>query len=245
MNLRGGVIIIGSLLWDNNSRKSWRDNHLSLEDKFQVYLPIRYGRLSCGRKRKNTYTMVFSNECGDKDMLGKGWVIPIKSKIDSPEALETEARAMGEAEGFSGPLCTSWGSVALLLNPKKEIPKEIKEKWVELLSSNKEDLKCLVNTHIDGEKPVIDSSGFLTVDWPNEVCPNNDIDKYELLIATVTKPTLVEGKYATPEQIADAMNKAKYYDYFRKNQEHCITTFQDSDIFQIIPTPPRFQPALE
>ena len=234
MNLRGGVIIIGSLLWDNNSRKSWRDNHLSLEDKFQVYLPIRYGRLSCGRKRKNTYTMVFSNECGDKDMLGKGWVIPIKSKIDSPEALETEARAMGEAEGFSGPLCTSWGSVALLLNPKKEIPKEIKEKWVELLSSNKEDLKCLVNTHIDGEKPVIDSNGVLNIDWPKEVCPNNDIDKYDLLIATVTKPTLDKGKYATPKQITDEMNNTGYYKYFYKNRENGITTFQDSDILQNI-----------
>lgn len=51
--MKGGVLIIGSLFWQNgstnkpwdNERKNWRESHLKNE-YFEVNAPIRYGRLS-------------------------------------------------------------------------------------------------------------------------------------------------------------------------------------------------------
>ena len=40
MPLRGGVIVIGSLLWDNSNRQKWRENDLCLEKKFKVYISV-------------------------------------------------------------------------------------------------------------------------------------------------------------------------------------------------------------
>ena len=64
--------------------------------------------------------------------------------------------------------------------------------------------------------------------------PKDKIGKYDFLIATVTALTLIKGKYPTAYQIADTMNKAKYYDYFCKNRKHKITTFQDERILRRI-----------
>ncbi|MGA2681849.1 MAG: hypothetical protein ABSF44_08630 [Candidatus Bathyarchaeia archaeon] len=86
--MKGGVLVIGSLLWDDSeNRVRWREKNLDIESKFQVYLPIRYGRLSS--TRNNTYTMVFSNKCYSKNYgLGKGWIIPIAAEIDSFDDLK-------------------------------------------------------------------------------------------------------------------------------------------------------------
>jgi hypothetical protein len=53
-----GILIIGSLLWDED-RQQWRDERLDLSRSELVSAPIRYGRKS-GRRRGRTYTMVFS-----------------------------------------------------------------------------------------------------------------------------------------------------------------------------------------
>lgn len=52
--LKGGVLIIGSLLWQDSStdvpgdnlRKRWRTEHLDMNHKVAVKVPIRYGRYS-------------------------------------------------------------------------------------------------------------------------------------------------------------------------------------------------------
>lgn len=178
--------------------------------------------------------MVFSSECCLKDKLGIGWIIPIKAEIDSFEVLEREARDMGAAEGFkNGSLFSNWGSVALFLNPKKELDSGIKEGWKGLFSDNNY-VTCLMNTHIETEKPIIDPDGFLSINWPEEVDSKNNIDKLDLLIATVTKPTLTGDKYPTVQQIADAMNKVEDYQYFCNNIKHGISTFQDTQLLEII-----------
>jgi hypothetical protein len=56
-----GILIIGSLLWDER-RKAWRDERLEQDSADTVVAPIRYGRLS-GQQRGHTYTMVFSRGC--------------------------------------------------------------------------------------------------------------------------------------------------------------------------------------
>jgi len=235
LRLRGGVIIIGSLLWDNENRKKWRENDLSYGDRFRVYLPIRYGRCSGGRQ--NTYTMVFSTKCYSKGYgLGTGWILPIKAEINSFDDLKREACEMGEAEGFDEEnnwLSSEWGSVALLLNPNKKIDLAIKDKWRELLSGN-EYKERLMNAHLKSEKSAIDSNGFLAIRWPKEITSEGKLEDIDFLIATVTKSTLINGKYPTVYQIADAMKKAKYCNYFAKNREHEITTFQDAKLSKLI-----------
>ena len=75
-----GVIIIGSLLWQQtDKRKKWR-RQLTISEKKNVDLPIRYGRQSSKNWQK-TYTMVFSNNINHTATMGKGFVVPIKNKI--------------------------------------------------------------------------------------------------------------------------------------------------------------------
>ena len=64
--IRIGVLIIGSLYWDEKEhRETWRrDRLVDLGDATRVHVPIRYGRLS--RKRGCTYTMVFSRQLDDR-----------------------------------------------------------------------------------------------------------------------------------------------------------------------------------
>ena len=233
MPLRGGVIIIGSLLWDNKgNRQKWRKNDLCFENRFKVYIPIRYGRYSCKRK---VYTMVFSNNCYLKRYgLGTGWVLPIKTKINLFGELKEEAKKMGEAEGFNDGFSSSdWGSVALLLNPNKIINDSIKEEWGKLMSC-KISNHSLLSKKLKSEKSPIDSDGFLAIRWPEEVTPKNKIGKLDFLIATVTTPKLINNRYPTAYKIANAMEKVDDYLYFEENREHEITTFQDERILNII-----------
>ncbi len=232
MPLKGGVIIIGSLLWDNNNRQKWRENNLCLEKQFKVYIPIRYGRCSCARKK--TYTMVFSNICYLKRYgLGIGWILPIKAEINSFNELKKEAEKMGEAEGFNNGFSSIWGSVALLLNPNKIIDDSIKEEWKQFMS-NKIPKYFLSEKKLKSEKFPIDFNGFLKIKWPKEVIQKNRIGKYDFFIATVTTPSLINNRYPTVYKIANAMEKVDDYSYFEKNREHGITTFQDERISNII-----------
>ena len=233
MPLRGGAIIIGSLLWENKgNRQKWRENNLYFESRFKVYIPIRYGR--CSRTRKKIYTMVFSNNCYLKRYgLGTGWVLPIKTKINLFNELKEEAKKMGEAEGFKNGFSSDWGSIALLLNPNKIINDSIKEEWGKFMF-DKIPGYFLSDKKIKSEKFPIDFNGFLTIRWPEEVIQKNNIGKYDFLIATVTRPTLIHNRYPTAYKIANAMKKVNDYSYYLKNRKYGITTFQDERISNII-----------
>jgi len=234
MTLRGGVIIIGSLLWDiKTNRQKWREDDLCYKNEFQVYLPIRYGRYST--TRKNTYTMVFSNKCYSRRYgLGIGWVLPIRAKTNSFNDLRVEAEKMGKVEGFNDGLSNDWGSVALLFNTNKKIDNSIRTEWAKLMSSKIYN-HSLLTEKLKSEKSPIDSNGFLAIRWPKEITLEGKLGDMDFLIATVTKPTLINGKYPAVYQIADAMKQAEYYDYFLENRKHEITTFQDERILRRIP----------
>lgn len=233
MSLKGGVIIIGSLLWDLSiERKRWREEDLCCEKGFQCYLPIRYGR--CSSSREYTYTMVFSNICYSRRYgLGTGWILPIKTEINSFNDLKAEAQKVGRAEGLSDGISSSWGSVALFLNPNKEIDNVIKVEWIKLMA-RKLSNHPLFTKKLKSEKSLIDRNGFLTIKWPEELSPRNRIEKFDFLIATAIKPTLVNGRYPSAYQITNAMKKAEYFEYFQKNIEHEIRTFQDEGILRRI-----------
>jgi len=178
--------------------------------------------------------MVFSNKCySEGNGLGTGWILPIRAGIDSFDDLEVEAQEMGKAEGFIDGFSGNWGSVALLPNPNKEIDSSIRTGWAGLMSGKISNHSLLEKWK--SEQPPIDSNGFLTIKWPEEVTPKNEVEKLDFLIATVTVPKLTNERYPTADEIADAMRRQKYYEYFCKNREYEITTFQDERILGLIP----------
>ena len=235
MAVKGGVVIIGSLLWDNAKRQEWRKNHLDYQSGVQVYLPIRYGRKSKGEKRKGTHTMVISNKCYTKSYgLGNGWILPLKKRISSFDDLKIEAQAMGEAEGINDGFSSSWGIVALLRNPNKKNKNVFKAEWIELMSKRASTF-LLSMDKLRSERYPIDSNGFMTIKWPKVVGNEKSVSGFDFLLVAVTLPTLVDRKRYPPiGQIAKAMKQGDYYEYFIKNQQNRITTFQDARILKKI-----------
>lgn len=228
--MKGCIVIIGSLLWDTKQdRLRWRKEDLTLKNKFQVYLPIRYGRSSSSRK--NTHTMVFSTKCYSKNYgLGKGWVVPIVDEINSFADLKKQGRNLGIVEGFSDKISSDWGSVAIKFNPQKKTFGDLKKKWSKFMSNRLVGHK-LLETKLKSERCAIDSNGLLNIRWPQPVGLDNDfVDDFDFLMATVIKPTLNNGRYPLVSKIADSMNKTGYLKYFLNNRINGIVTFQDQRI---------------
>ena len=162
MSYLAGVIVIGSLIWDNDDRKEWRDSRLLIDESFMVNLPIRYGR--CSSSRDNTYTMVFSKICYSKKYgLGTGTVVPCKSKIKNFSDLKIETKKMGEAEGFNNDFSASWGGITtILFNPLKKINDSLGKNWKELMS--RESVRYIEKYQkLKSEDYPVDKFGFLNI----------------------------------------------------------------------------------
>lgn len=231
-DLKGGVLIIGSLLWDNDEiRVNWRNKHVSLENKIQVSVPIRYGRIS-SQKRFGTYTMVFSMECMEECKLGKGYFVPFLSNPSDFPALKAEGLSLIGAEQDKSELTDGyfhwdWGSIVLCINPKTKARSIIYDEAIDSLKQywktnyrggyNPSDYKVDAR-----ELPAVSKEGELLIAWPDE------LDDYDYLIATATKPKI--STYPTAQEIAKKMVDSSYYDYFLGNTGNSISTFQDNDI---------------
>lgn len=102
--MKGAVLIIGSLLWDNgNNRDIWRNDNLNIDNKIPVFAPIRYGR-----KSEKSYTMVFSKELEDSNNLGTAFVVPFKEEIKSFKELLNQVRSLSRVEGNKDNKLTRW-----------------------------------------------------------------------------------------------------------------------------------------
>jgi hypothetical protein len=229
MELTLGILIIGSLYWDNKPhRAGWRDGLTVTKESF-VRAPIRYGRMST--KRRNTYTMVFSQDCAAPDRLGQALVLRCKSPIVCPEDLISRAQELWAAEQTDpccpGPTSASWGCVAALPNPEHKIPPELFRAW-EKTVSHKPSYGSL--HHAPGEESVVSADGILQIGWPET--PDARSLPLDVLLATATDPTLSRECYPTPKQIAHAWNNDDKgnVSYFLKNRECGIHTFQDDVI---------------
>src|SRR5215210_584703 len=216
MNFKGGVIIIGSLLWDNANRCEWRKHSLeALESKIPVSLRIRYGRES-GEQRRRTYTMILSNH--PTTGFGQGYIVGLEKNIESEEMLREEAIALAKAEGIWTDrrpfLGKNWGAVGLLVNENKTNANLIKSIWIRLFQQYRcEHSQCRYDHSqycIDDETPVIDENGFLHIDWIPEM---NDFD---FLIATPTAPR--PNRALTANEIAERMIERNYRVYFDNNR---------------------------
>lgn len=233
LNIRGGVLVIGSLLWQDDLnpndkvRKSWRNNRLSIEQGILVKTPIRYGRLS----KSGIYTMTFSNSCIKKQ--GTAFAIPFRQKkFDSVEEIIYEGKELSKAEGMDGNFMSSgktnspWGVLGILLNPNnidKNRIKSIIKGWSESMAR-----EGILNNKIfklQSEKPAIKTTGELNIKWPMvvDVRQKDDFNKFDFLLATVTRPT----DYPSITKLKATVLKDKTRYYFIQNFKNGITTFQD------------------
>lgn len=251
IKLNGGVIIIGSLLWENHLefngkedsiRSMWRQQSLNMEDKKSVVLPIRYGRISSSRFK--TYTMIFCNSVDNSK--SKGFTVPFSETINSFEELYIQAIALAKAEGIyktknNKRITTSWGSVGILINPKLEknqpsVFSYLLERWSDLYSNFQDTFNCSEYT-IPDVSPVINQNGFLQIGWTDE------FDGFDVLLATPTIP--MPKKVTSADEIVEAILKSAnhpdnikysdgYSEYFDRNLANDITTYQDGRIKEIL-----------
>ena len=228
---RVGVLIIGSLYWDLAChRKTWRRDRLDQYRGWYVRAPIRYGRRS--ELRGQSYTMVFSASLGADD-YGRAIVVPCSRRVRNAADVLDEAVHLWTAETSEGknPKCrlsaeSGWGCVGLLPNPHRSLPADLRAGWTQRVS----DEPCYGRLNAaDNEDAAVDESGFLTIPWPeSEDGSGLEVD---VLLATATNPTIVNGRYPTAEEIADSWNNsAGSVDYFYRNRDHGIKTSQDAAI---------------
>lgn len=243
LKLKGGVLIIGSLLWQDNagkndksSRRDWRNSRLDIPSAIGVKVPIRYGRLSL----EGVYTMTFANSCRGKH-LGTAFAIPFRNNpTTNLTELLFESRALAVAEGMRGKFISSsrrgqpWCILGVLFN-KKKIPLAdrtiITEWWHGELSKEVDFLRFHPDNFKHGsEKPCILSNGVLNIPWAVPVNENDQksLDEFDFLLATATLPT--DDKYPSIETLVKAVKADTNRKYFLKNFKNNITTFQDARI---------------
>jgi hypothetical protein len=232
MNFKGGVIIIGSLLWeDKDGRAEWRRDYLvPVDERLSIPLRIRYGRKST--TRECTYTMIFSNHPATG--VGKGCILGFQKRIESFEELKEQALLLAKAEGIwkKEPrlFANEWGAVGLLLNPeveRKDKPNAemIRSQWTETFRQYSRNFDHS-QYRLEDEGPVIDERGFLKIEWVAEM---ND---FHFLIGTPTVPD--PKRPLNGKEIAQRMIVNEYRSYFDNNRAGNISTFQDVQIISLL-----------
>tara|TARA_R100001460_G_scaffold92500_1_gene134388 strand:- start:374 stop:1093 length:720 start_codon:yes stop_codon:yes gene_type:complete len=227
--LKGGVLVIGSLLWDKTKiREDWRNDYLDIKKVIDVKIPIRYGRLSS--KRSSIYTMVFSTDCNNTKNLGNGKFVPFKENPVTFKELNTQCTELIKAEHKKDKLDFtrfnwSWGTVAIMLNPKtllenfenSESIKHFTQEWNKKIGAGFK----VGDYKVGEEKAILNNKAFLNFSWPNS------LDDYDFFITTSNKSGL--PKYPEPNEIAEKFNE-NGAEYFYENISNNITTFQDQQI---------------
>lgn len=227
--LNAGILIIGSLLWDSErGRPEWRDARLDMTSTQTVTAPIRYGRLS-GKGRGYTYTMVFSRLAN----TGHAKVVRCVRTVSTAADLIAEAEALWKAEqpsAAAGRISDYWGCVALLCNPDRNLPEELLKGWAERVAGEPNYGNV---TQTEEEGRLIDENGLLLIDWPRCV-DTGGLVQLDLLLLTANDPeiSVTRPNYPDVATIAEAWNGAesKYAEYFWRNTEKDICTFQDAEI---------------
>lgn len=236
MPLRAGILIIGSLLWDDHPvRRDWRKERLAIKLAEPVTAPIRYGRFSSSRG--DSYTMVFSRLAP----VGQAKLVPCSQTISSAGELIAEAQHLWKAEQPSaeaGRIAASWGCVAVLTNPERMMPEEILKGWAERVA-REPDYRNVSQTKAEGD--LLSRDGLLRIPWPR-LAGGGPVE-LDLLLATANDPriTAANPSYPDVQTIANAWNRAgDHVEYFWKNLENEIRTFQDDEIRkQLNPRRPR------
>jgi len=237
-NLKGGVLIMGSLLWQDylkvagdDIRKTWRAEHLSEDKKIIVNIPIRYGRFS---NNYNIYTMTFSKQLS-KNKLGTGYFVPFrKPNITTKTELFDEATALSYAEGMNGRFTLSWATLGIIFN-KDRIDKHLKAELTDFWKSKvteKNNFNNLQYKGRDRETPCIRKNGLINFSWfkPLDNRQEELLNSFDFMIATVTLPT----PYPTLKKLSENVRADKSRFYFIENYKNGITTYQDIAIINYL-----------
>ena len=158
-SMKGAVLLIGSLMWQNDSSKKtgdmerliWRIDNLRGKP-IKVKVPIRYGRLSeapfkkwrakGGEKQEanQLYTMVFSSEVEQKD-YGTGYLFMLQNDMINEDIILSTVKSLSKAEGIYEEggneaarkrinyFNNSWGGIAIFLNKKSHQYGFLKNIW--------------------------------------------------------------------------------------------------------------------
>jgi hypothetical protein len=163
---------------------------------------------------------------------GQAKVVWRSHTIASTENLIVEAVKLWEAEARERDTvrtAAGWGCVALLCNPERKIPADILNGWATRLE--REPGYGNVSQAAD-EGLLISKDGILQVDWPRRVEDGAAIN-LDLLLMTANDPTPgAPLAYPSIRRMVRAWNDADqdHVEYFWKNTDHGITTFQDDKI---------------
>jgi hypothetical protein len=232
-NFKGGVIIVGSLLWQDylddpgdDIRAKWRRAHLDIENKIPVRLPIRYGRTS----KSKIVTMVFSNRMARKK--GFGYIVPFKTRINNKDELLCEAIALSAAEGMKGNFVRNWGVLTYLINDSIVNTKQ-KNEIVRLFRQKKSTTFDVNEYKVDKERSCVSKSLKLDINWVAPVLENDKhkVDGFHLLLATATKPDKIIPTYDKIAQTILGDTKRKY---FINNLTNGIITYDDFEIAKLL-----------
>jgi len=229
-NLIGGVIIIGSLLWQDYLEKegdgirlNWRNAYLDMENKIPIKVPIRYGRESSS----GIMTMVFSNRMAKRN--GFGYVVPFKKKINNQDELLSGCIALSRAEGMDGNFVASWGGILAYLLNDTIIEPSVKKEIIKLFKKQKKKKVDISEYKVGRERSCVTKSLKLNIDWVTPVLDSDKskIKEFHFLLATPTKPM---NKIPTYEEIAKTIRSDKKRKYFINNLTHGIITHDDFEI---------------
>lgn len=216
--MRGGILIIGSLLWDDQpaERPAWRDSRLLLDRGESVIASLHYGRRSRGSKRGNTFTMTFDNAAPAR---GSAIVVPCASSACRAEDLINEAENLWAAEdefAGAGALGKGWGCVGALFRPGT--PDHWLEHWCKVFRER-----------VASPISPVDDCGLLEIAWPLRL-DGGPVD-LDFLLATATQR---ECARPTANEIADAWigQDHRYVRYFFENVRHGIRTGDDLAIWR-------------
>jgi hypothetical protein len=260
--IKGGVITMGSLFWENgrnclklpNSvtlgklRTSWRNENLVKSDAQGIQLPIRYGKKSS--TRKYTYTMVFSRAYLNRQ--GSGQIIPFKHEIDfqTNGTLETQARNMAEAEGIDSNgntyLAMDWCVMAIWIKPNTTFTQYLINEWHSIVNNQNNFFRFKRNSQTNA--PSNTARNHTDFSGPNNdavlLNPNFELidvpinSDFDFLLLTYTNPRQNPPcpNYPDAETIANAINdrNSRYNAYLRRNIDSGIITCDDNAIREFL-----------
>lgn len=242
--IKGGVIIQGSLFWENEhncipgdevkgkARKEWRENHLDLNACFPIPFPIRYGR--CSSSRLCTYTMVMSKDYLANDKIGQAKVAPFHKTFQTSNLAEitTELKELTIVEGISPSgkyFASGFSAIAIWINPNSRFKTDLETYWNGLMTQYGYQNNYTYNWS-DGT--------LITADYKLDL--NLEVKDLDFLLLTYMQPKHrvlsleQQQQYPTPKEIAEEIRRTGYSTYFCQNRVSGIITSDDEEIFKHI-----------
>ncbi|MEO6540757.1 MAG: hypothetical protein ABIN74_07200 [Ferruginibacter sp.] len=235
--MKGGVLIIGSLLWDKhqgkhlNVRQNWRAKRLEFNKRIHVFAPIRYGRKS----GKGVYTMVFSKLAETNNNWGTIYFVPFKKEINSFQGIFSQARYLSNAEGAEDEKLVKgngekWCVIGILFNPNFDNQRKMALLNLFQQKLNEENLNDEYSKFcIPPEVSILSALGEIDINWPKTTNQKNqeELNTFDFMIATCPQQNI--ESYPDAVTIKTAVLK-DVRNYFYNNILNGITTFQDREI---------------